>query len=223
MSENSFDINTVISDAKKVITNPFQFYREMPTTGGLVNPLIFVLVMAVATAIITAVLSFVGLGMAPMMSGGSAMSAIIFFPIMIAIGSFIGAAIMFVIWKLMGSDKDYETAYRCVAYSMAIAPIVAVISIIPYLGGVVKTLWGMYILYAASIETHAIKTQTAKMVLAILAVIGILVGISSERVARSTSAYLDNLSIENIDEMTPEEAGEKMGEFLKGLEKGASD
>jgi uncharacterized membrane protein YdjX (TVP38/TMEM64 family) len=42
---------------------------------------------------------------------GAGFGAIIFMPIAVAIGSFIGAAILFVIWKLMGSQEDYETAY----------------------------------------------------------------------------------------------------------------
>lgn len=32
--EPSFNLATVIEDAKKVIANPVGFYREMPTTGG---------------------------------------------------------------------------------------------------------------------------------------------------------------------------------------------
>ena len=52
---------------------------------------------------------------------------IIFMPIAVAIGSFIGGAILFIIWKLMGSQEDYETAYRCGAYLMALAPITAII------------------------------------------------------------------------------------------------
>lgn len=59
-------------------------------------------------------------------------------PIAVAIGSFIGAAILFVIWKLMGSQEDYETAYRCGAYLMALAPITTLINVIPYAGAIIS-------------------------------------------------------------------------------------
>jgi len=238
MSENTFNLGTVIEDAKKVITNPIGFYREMPTEGGYVNPLIFVVVMAAITGLLTAIFSLIGLGVSGMMVGGAALGAIIFFPIMAVIGSFIGAAIIFVIWKLMGSEKNYEVAYRCVAYSFAIGPVVTIISIIPYLGTIIKSLWGSFLLFVASTEVHKVKASTAKIVFGILAVISLLFGVSSERATRNFTNTVDRFgkaaeqfensykpgsigkaieNMENVDEMTPEEAGKQMGEFLKGL------
>ena len=231
MSENTFNLGTVVEDAKKVITNPVGFYRDMPTEGGLSNPLIFVVVMGVATGIMISIFSLVGFGGPSMMIGGGvALAAIIMFPIMAVIGSFIGAAIFFVIWKLMGSEKNYEVAYRCVAYSMAIAPIIIIVSIIPYIGGIVKTLWGLYLLYVASTEVHQIKAETAKIVLGILAAIGIIMGISSEHTARKFTSSFERAAananvpkvfkdLENMEDMTPEEAGKAVGELLKGMEK----
>ncbi|MBT8115525.1 MAG: YIP1 family protein, partial [Arenicella sp.] len=148
MPESNFSLSTVIDDAKKVITDPFGFYRAMPDSGGFADPVIFVAVMGAAAGLIFSVLAMIGLGGAGGMgmAGGMALSAVILVPIGMIIGSFIGAAIVFVIWKLMGSDKNYETAYRCVAYSTAIMPVVALISMIPYVATLVRTLWGMMLL-----------------------------------------------------------------------------
>jgi len=217
-SEGKFDINTVIDDAKKLITNPKQFYTDMPTTGGYVNPMIFLLVMAAIAGLITGVLGMMGLGMGAM-PGSSAFAGIIIYPIAMLIGGFIAAGVMFIIWKLLGSEKSYETAYRCIAYSTAIAPVMAVISVIPYLGGIIHTLWGSFLMYIASTQVHAIKEQTAKVTFAILAAIGVIWGVSSERASRNMVAHFEKF--EGIEDMTPEEAGEKLGEFLKGIEKGA--
>ena len=215
-----FDISTVINDAKKVITDPGKFYSEMPTTGGFTNPLIFLLVMGALAGLIMGVLGIVGLGRASM-PGASALAGIIVFPIAMLIGGFIAAGVMYVIWKLLGSEKDYETAYRCIAYGSAIAPVMAVIAIIPYLGGIIHTLWGAFLMYTASIHVHAIKAETAKIAFAILAVIGVLWGVSSERASRHMMSQLERF--EGIENMSPEEAGEKVGEFLKGLEKAAKE
>jgi len=236
MSESSFNLGTVIEDAKKVITNPIGFYREMPTSGGYANPLIFVVVVAAITGVITAILSLIGLGMPDAVAGGMALGAIIFFPIISIIASFIGAAILFVIWKLMGSEKNYETAYRCVAYAFAIFPITVILSIIPYLEPIVRALWSCFLFYTASVEVHKLKASTAKVVFGILAALGLLFGVSSEHTARNLSKTWGNLgeqieknydagsigkaieNLENVEDMTPEEAGKQFGEFLKGME-----
>lgn len=234
----SFNINTVIEDAKKVITNPVGFYRDMPTSGGFAEPIVFLVVMVVTTMIISFLFDLIGLtSFNTIIGGGVALASIIIVPIFATIGSFIAAGIMFVIWKLMGSEKDYETAYRCVAYSLAIGPVIAVISFIPYLAGIIKTLWSCFLMYAASTETHKLKTTTAKIVFGVLAFLGVVMGFSSEKAARNFQnqfgAAFERLSegtkegsvadvlknLENMDELTPEEAGKQVGEFMKKMEK----
>ena len=53
-----FDINAVIADAKLVITAPASYFKSMPKTGGLSEPLIFIAVMSVIAGVLYAVLSF---------------------------------------------------------------------------------------------------------------------------------------------------------------------
>ncbi len=236
-ADSGFNLGTVIDTAKAVITSPVSFYKSMATGGGLAEPVIFVVVMAVLTAIVAMVYGILGLGMGGVAIG---IGAIIFIPIFSVIGSFIGAAILFVIWKLMGSDKNYETAYRCVAYAFAIVPVMAIISFIPYIAGIIQKIWSAFLMYVASTEVHKIKAQTAKIVFGILAVVGILMGIGSEKATRDLSKKTEvwkNVAesiekdykegsigdaakkLEGLDEMTPEEAGKQVGELLKGLEK----
>ncbi|MDH3693991.1 MAG: YIP1 family protein, partial [Gammaproteobacteria bacterium] len=116
-NDSKFDISKVVDDAISVITNPTDFYRNMQRSGGFAEPIIFLVVMAAIMGVILTVFSLFGGGR----MGGMAIGfgAIIFVPIMALIMSFIAAAVMFVIWKLMGSSESYETAYRCVAYASA--------------------------------------------------------------------------------------------------------
>ena len=240
-ANDAFNFGTVIEDAKKVITDPVGFYKSMPTTGGYANPVIFVIVMTLATAVIGFLLSAIGIVKFNAIVGGAVtIGMVIIIPIFAVLGSFIAAAIMFVIWKLMGSEKDYETAYRCIAYSSAIAPVIAVISLIPYLANLIKALWGGFLIYTASTEVHKIKNQTAMIVIGILTALNVFISFGSERTARhwqgkmkgfekaaeqfessakdgSIGAALQN--IESMEDMSPEEAGKQVGEFLKGLEK----
>lgn len=235
MSENTeskpFNLGTVLEDAKRVITDPVGFYRDMPKSGGFADPMIFVAAIAVLIGVAAAIFSVIGLGKASMAFAGVAgFSAVIIIPIFAVIGSFIGGAILFVIWKLMGSEHNYETAYRCVAYAYAIAPIALVLSIIPYLGTIIKGLWGTFLMYTASVEVHSLKAQTAKIVFGVLAAIGIFSGLSSERAMRTLEHRFERVmestgsgdfykKLENGEEITAEEAGKQVGEFLKGLEK----
>ena len=87
----------------------------MPKSGGFVEPLVFMVSMGVVSGVIQSVLALVGLSFAA--SFAMAIASIIIVPIMTGIFGFVGGAILFVIWKIMGSEQSFETAYRCGAYA----------------------------------------------------------------------------------------------------------
>ena len=234
-SGGGLDLGSLSDTAIQVIANPAGFYRGMARSGGFQQPVIFIAVMAVALAIVYTVLAFVGLGsvggMGLGMGAGVTMGigSLIILPIAALIGSFIGAAILFVIWKLMGSDEDYETAYRCAAFGAAILPINGIISIVPYLGAIVGVGWGMYLMAIASIEVHGRQQQNAYAVFGILGAILIMANVNGERQARQMQQQFGGLGetlgeqFEDFEDMTPEERGKALGEFLRGLEDGINE
>ena len=215
--ENKAKLDNILQDAIKVITNPVGFYRELPKTGGFANPVIFLLVMAVIMGIVIAIFSLIGVGAVGAMSAG--FGAIIVMPISALIGSFIGAGILFVVWKLMGSSESYETAYRCGAYSAAIHPITTVLGLIPYIGTVVGVVWGTYLMITASIEVHQLKRNTAYTVFGILGALLVVMNLSTESATRQMTSHVEELEKQTgqSGEMTPEQAGKAMGEFIKGM------
>ena len=228
-----FDLGTVIAQAKQVITDPGGFYRSMAKGGGYSEPLIFALVMGALSGLVFGVLSIIGLTGA----GAAGLGAVIFMPIGLLIGSFIGAAILFVIWKLMGSPENYETAYRCVAYSTGILPVVTIIGVIPYLGTVVRVIWGVWLMIIASTEVHGRSQQTAMIVFGILGLLGLLTGLSGEHASRNLQETvernaaqmeqrmqsLEKLGVNEDGEIDPEKMGRAMGEFFKGIEEAARE
>jgi hypothetical protein len=218
MSESSFSISSVIEDAVQIIKKPVGFYQRMPHSGGYVEPMIFLVVMAAVAGLIVTVFSFFGGGLAGMMVFG--MAAVIILPIAAIISSFIGAAIMFVIWKLMGSDKNFETAYRCVAYASAIYPISAVLGLFPYIGAVLGIVWGMYLMIVASVEVHGVAINKAYIVFGILGLVMIITNVGSEMAAREAEARLEQMGAKmgDMEGKTPEEIGKMVGEFMKGME-----
>jgi len=182
METKGLDFAAIPQTAVRVITQPAAFFREMPKTGGFVEPLVFMVVLGVVSGLIQAVLSMLHLSVA----GGAmtGIAAIVIMPIAIAIFGFVGAGIAFVVWKLMGSQENYETAYRCCAYTSAISPITTVIGIIPYLGSVIGILIGTYYIVMASVEVHGIPAKKAWTVFGIIAVVLSLMSLSGQYAAR---------------------------------------
>lgn len=190
----SKDINfaAMPQTAVNVITKPAEFFQEMPKSGGFLKPLVFAIIMGFIAGIIQAILSFIGLGPGAGYGGGmSGFSMIIFMPIAAAIGSFIGGAILFIIWKLMGSQEDYETAYRCGAYLMALTPITVIIGVVPYAGGLISLVIYLFYLVTASIHVHNIPSQKAWLVFGIIGVIFALFFVYSEYKARHMGTEME--------------------------------
>lgn len=217
-----FDLSDVLETAIRVIKDPASFYRSMPRDGGYAQPLIFIAVMAIFTGIIMAIASLFGGGR---LGGlGAGLASVIIVPIMMIIGYSIAAAILFVIWKLMGSTQRYQTAFRCQAFASSILPVTALLSLIPYLGTVASIAWGTWLVINASVEVHGIPRQKALLVFGILGALMMYSNYSSEQMARQMQQHAENMdvqledSIKNMENMSPEEAGKALGEFLKGLE-----
>ncbi|WP_116365361.1 YIP1 family protein [Parahaliea mediterranea] len=215
----TFDIHQVIAQAKAVLTNPAGFYQTMPRSGGFLEPVIFAAVMAAAGGVVAAVLSLFASNVGMLAAG---FAGIVIFPIFAVIGGFIGAAVLFVIWKLMGSSQDYETAFRCWSAATALYPVAAVLSILPYLGVIVTVAWATYLMIEASVGVHERERRTSMIVFGVLGALLMISNVSSEYASRQLQDRMENFSRQFDDEdMTPEEAGRKMGEFLKGFEQGA--
>lgn len=224
MSEQSgFNINTVIDDAKRVLLDPAGFYRSMAKSGGYTEPLIYVVVMGFAAGVLATLTSILGGGIR--FGAGAGFFAMFLLPIVAVISSFISGTIMFVIWKLMGSGQRYETAWRCVAYSMAMFPAMMILQWIPYLGSIVGVIVVIWLMINASTEVHDIERKKAQLVLGVLGIFMVLGNISSERTARQWEARMEQYGgqLEQLENMTPEEAGEAVGEFLKGIEKATKE
>ena len=213
------NITLILNNMKKIVTNPVGFFQSMPKSGGFVEPIIFMVSMGVVAGIIQALLGIVGLFHT---SFFGALSFIIIVPVLATIFGFVGAAILFVIWKIMGSQQSFETAYRCGAYAGGIVPITTALSIIPFFGSLLGLIWMTYLLVVASTEVHNIKPKTAWIVFGVICALFALTTIGSEFAARRATNEMSKWGekMEGLDEMTPEEAGRAMGEFLKGMEKG---
>ncbi len=102
-------------------------------------------------------------------------------------------------------------------------PITAAIDLIPYLGILIGLAWMAFIYVCASVEVHGIKPKTAWIVFGALFVIlavRLYFNCSTPREASSIKWTRLEKSLSEIEKMKPGEAGQAVGEFLKGMEKG---
>ena len=195
METKDIDFAAIPQKAINVVTRPAEFFQAMPKTGGFMEPLVFAAIMGLVAGVIQAVLSVIGLGHGGAYGAGvkSGLAMIIFMPIFAAIGSFIGAAILFVIWKLMGSQEEYETAYRCGAYLMVLTPITSIINVVPYAGVIISLAICTFYIVTASVHAHNIPSQKAWLVFGIIGIIFALGSVSAQQRARNMTPEWEKL------------------------------
>lgn len=220
----SSPVANILNQALAVIRTPVAFYRAMPKSGGFGDPLVFVAAMGFIAGVLQALFGLLHIGVR--LTVPLALGAVVYTPVLFVIGSFIGAAILFVIWKLTGSNESYETAYRCGAYASAIAPITAVLGLIPVAGALVEVGWMLFLLVTASVEVHKIAAKTAWIVFgaiaAILAVASISAQLAARRAAKGLEGWAREMNGKSVKDMTPEEAGKAASSFVKAMQEEAA-
>ncbi len=212
----AFNFGEIFKYEKQVIMDPAGFFRRMPRQGGYLGPMIFVVAIAVATAIVQIAMSMIGLGSAGIFT--ASLAGLVLLPVFSVVGSFLGAAILFVIWKIMGSKENFETAYRCAAYAYGYAPVAAVVSGVPYLGTVVQVLWPAVLLALATIYVHERKPGLAWGVFGGLGIIAAISMIGMETAAYKISGNLEKMS-QSLEEYEDEEGKEALQDVEKALGK----
>ena len=215
-------IAPIINTAIKVITDPLGFFKNMAKSGGFIEPLIFIVAMGIVSGILQAILAVLGFVRGVPFS--MALASIIIAPVLMAVFGFAVAFILFIIWKIMGSQESYETAFRCNASVASITPINTVLAVIPYIGPVLGFIWMMYLIILASIEVHKIKPKIAGIVFgticAILSISAITSQFAARRTINETEKWQDRYEKE-LQGVRPEEAGKAAEEFLKRLQEEA--
>jgi hypothetical protein len=171
MDENKVTLQNYLKGlvdlATKLVVNPVGFYQDMPKTGGIIEPLIFVVMTVLVGVVINAAESYFSYG-AGIHDLVMMTTWLIIAPLIAAILSFFVAAICFAIWTFTGSEQTYETSYRCVAYAHILLPITILLSFVPYLG-LLGIAWWLYLMVIATREVHKISIKPALLIFGIIA------------------------------------------------------
>jgi hypothetical protein len=173
-----FDLINILNTAVRVVTSPVHFFKEMPRTGGYTEPLVFMVVMGLIGAFLQAMFSVTGLQ--PVEMDIDTIPLIMMLTIAIVISGFILAAIYFAIWRVMGSQESFETAYRCYAYISALTPVTTILNLIPFFAPALSVILLTIFLVIASVYVHNLSPRKSWIVFGALGLIFLMVSVTGE-------------------------------------------
>jgi hypothetical protein len=164
-----------IETLQMVLTRPADAFTVMKREGGFGEPLIYAVVGATAGAIVQFLFSLLlhsfGMftdqrnafgAMAGMGVGG--IGFIIFFPLAVVIGLFIGSGIIHLCLMIVGgANQPFETTFRVLAFSQGST---GPIQMIPICGGLIAGVWALVCNCIGLARAH--ETDTGRAVLAVL-------------------------------------------------------
>jgi len=211
MNAESFDFKQFFADSKSALLRPTGYFLAMRTTGGIIEPLIKVIIYGFAAGI----LYFIW-GLLNFSSGGGLFGGAVGF--MVLIWAVIGSVVMLslfslaiiVISSICRGSRDFEAALRVGSSIMVLMPVVALMSVI---GGwnetlfmlilIVINLYGLWMLFlglTVTLKTNVSSTRIVSLIAGVLLVVLILAG--TGQAVRVTRDFMKNLK--NDDRVTRE-------------------
>jgi hypothetical protein len=183
MSTGTFGFNVFIKESKEILVNPKSYFSAMKTSGGITEPLIKAVIYGAIAGLLAFLWSLFNITSVTGGVFGNIKGIMIFFEyIFIAIiGLFMGGIIILVISSICYGSTDFEANVRVSAAILVVIPVAALLifagDINPYLGLVVTlsvSIFALWLLYYALIETLKTKLETTKIVIYILVAVFVL-------------------------------------------------
>lgn len=185
------DVRLISDQAAAVIAAPAAFYRTtMPRTGGFKGPLVFMIVLTLVGSFLFA-LGF-ALSVNPVAGLIMAAASVLLVPLVVSILSFLMSALLFLVWRALGSKQSFETSYRVFAYTYSIFPITTVLGFLPYLG-LVGMGWNFVLLAIASVEVHRIPARVAYPVFGLITLLLAVLAVNAQPQLRALQQQIDHL------------------------------
>lgn len=164
--QDSFSLPQFWRGAVDLFRAPKTLLRSMTKEGGYGKPIVYALLWQYVASLVGLLVGLIQPVPMPMGMIGKVMLFFLMPPLTILMG-FVFAGIFFVIWHLMGSSLNYQTAFRFWALLAPLAVASAVLRVVP-LVGLVVTGYYFFLLVTASVEIHAIRPTKAWTVWGIL-------------------------------------------------------
>jgi hypothetical protein len=168
------DLQAMFEMIRDVLLDPVNTFRKMKLSGDMASPLVFVLILGSVGMIIGCIWSILAqvFQLLPARHGAEAFAVstvvnialMVFSPVLMLIGTFIGAGILHLCLMITGGEKNgFEATFRIVAYSSGAT---ALFQVVPFCGGIVAGIWALVAQIIGAREMH--ETTTGKAVVAVL-------------------------------------------------------
>ena len=170
-------LNGLFRTVKEVLVSPTAFFRRMPVTGGLTDPLLFALISGMTGLMFLDIWDILLPDslqnfMTPEMRAGADRSmidvvgspvAVVMTPFLLMLGLFIVSGMLhLLLWMVRGVRAGFEATFRVVTYSVAAFLFLAM----PYCGMVIMMGWVTILAIIGLKEAH--ETTGGKSVVAVL-------------------------------------------------------
>ena len=163
-----------IETLQMVLTRPSEAFTAMKREGGVGEPLFYAVIGGTFGAVFAVAYNFAfrSLALFPtrhtafenMIGGVGLIFLLILMPLLIVIGTFIGAAIYHVSLMIVGGAKQsFETTFRVICFGGgSVSPLL----VIPFCGGLVVLLWKIVVYSIGFARAH--ETDTGRAAVAVL-------------------------------------------------------
>lgn len=179
--EQSGWLNALLETIQMVLMRPEQAFSVMRREGGLVDPLLYTLILGMVGAVVAFIFSLGlhsfgfgrhnGLG-ALLGMGAASFFMLILMPFIIVVVTFIMAGIFHLVLMLLsGANQPFETTVRVVCYASGSAQI---LKVIPICGGLLAAIYSIVLNCLGLARTH--ETDTWRAVVAVLAPVVVCCG-----------------------------------------------
>ncbi len=210
MSNGTFDFNAFIQESKETLLNPRSYFSTMKTSGGMVEPLLKAVIYGAIGGVILFLWSL--LRISPMasglMGGGLGIMILISYIIGAIIGLFIGAVILLIISSICKGSTDFESNVRVVAALMVMMPINALLAFTGhfsiYFGLIISiavSVYSIWLLYNALIESLKAKPETTKIVMYILIALVVIISLVGLGTQRRANQFMKEFNSSEFKEM----------------------
>jgi hypothetical protein len=155
-------VQRFIDTAKGALLDTENAFGNMRREGGLANPIVYYLIGGLISVLAQAIWNGIGFSM-PGMGGGYAgagiISGLLIGACFVVLGIFIWSGIVHLMLMLLGGQNfPFETTLRTIAYAHGSA---APIGAVPFCGGLIAGLWGVYAAIIGLSKTQEISTGKA--------------------------------------------------------------
>jgi hypothetical protein len=155
-------LGAFLTTLKEVLFSPTRFYSRMPTKGGVLNPLIFALILGVLGGVLGLAWQQVFTVQLEQFPWSTAHLVVITIalPLIVLATLFFGSAIVHLCLMMVGGNrKGFEATFRVIAYSWS----TQIFTLVPFFGSFIVPIYVLVIEIIGLRESHGIGSGRAAL------------------------------------------------------------